>query len=132
MTTVEPTIVVPPPPVVVKTERTTVQVVVARGGPPGPPGVQGPAGPQGQTGPAGPPGPQGPVGPAGPAQTVSYEHSQPTPSADWVISHALPFRPNVTVTDSAGSVVEGDITYPDQFTVRIRFSGAFSGSATLT
>jgi hypothetical protein len=37
----------------------------------------------------------------------------------------------VTVIDSAGEEVIGNITYDDQNQVTITFSGAFKGSATL-
>jgi hypothetical protein len=37
--------------------------------------------------------------------------------------------PNITVIDSAGRVVEGEIAYPDANTVVLTFSAAFSGEA---
>lgn len=58
------------------------------------------------------------------------EWDQSSPSAEWVIAH--PFRPipSVTVVDSAGTQVIGDIDHePGQVTVTFR--GGFSGKAYL-
>lgn len=74
------------------------------------------------------PGPAGPPGPAGGA----YTHTQGTPVASWVINHPLPYRPSVTVVDSTGRQVEGDVVYTDADTVTVGFSGAFSGVAYLS
>lgn len=78
----------------------------------------------------GAPGPQGPPGPAG-AAGGTYIHNQATPAAVWTITHGLGYQPNVTVVDSAGSQVEGDVTYsgPD---VIVSFSAAFAGTAYLS
>lgn len=83
---------------------------------------QGPEGPQGNPG---PPGPRGEDG-------GHYLHPQAEPSAQWIIPHNLGFKPNVTVLDSAGTEVEGSVSYPDDNTVIITFSSAFSGQATLS
>lgn len=83
---------------------------------------QGPEGPQGQ------PGIQGPKGEDG----GHYFHPQGEPSDTWVINHNLGFKPNVTVLDSGGTEVEGSVVYPDDNTVIITFSSAFSGQATLS
>lgn len=62
---------------------------------------------------------------------TDYTHTQATPAAVWTIAHPLAFNPNITVIDSAGSVVEGDVAYqPGQ--VVLTFSGAFSGTAYLS
>ena len=85
------------------------------------------------TGEPGPPGPEGPTGPPGPQGESGgfYVFHQTFPSAVWVISHPLVYNPNVTVLDSAGSVVEGDIQFsPGQVT--LIYSGAFSGTAYLS
>jgi hypothetical protein len=61
----------------------------------------------------------------------SYTHVQSTPSVTWVIDHGLGFNPNVTVIDSSGRQVEGDVAYSlDQ--VIVTFSAAFSGKAYLS
>ena len=60
-----------------------------------------------------------------------YTHSQNEASSAWLISHPLKKMPAVTVVDSAGSVVMGEITYIDENTVKVVFNGAFSGKAYL-
>jgi hypothetical protein len=108
-------------------------------GPTGPSGPQGPEGPEGDPGPQGPSGPQGvqgvpgPVGPSGPQGEPGgfFAYTQPLPAAVWVIAHPLPFPPNVTVVDSAGEQVEGDVAYVGN-QVHVTFSAAFSGTAYLS
>jgi len=63
---------------------------------------------------------------------LSYIHNQTTPSTTWTISHGLGFVPNITVVDSAGTVVEGSYNYPSASVVVLSFSGAFSGKAYLS
>lgn len=57
---------------------------------------------------------------------------QLVPSAEWNITHAYPYRPDVKIIDSAGDEVIGDITYPSATQVQILFSAPFSGSADLS
>ena len=85
---------------------------------------QGPAGPQGA---AGATGPQGIPGLSG----ANYVHSQAVPAATWTINHGLGRYPSVTVVDSAGSVVGGDVEYTSTNQVVIYFSAAFGGAAYL-
>lgn len=103
-------------------------------GEPGPPGPEGPPGPAG--GPPGPPGPEGPPGPPGPPGSglgdLSFIHVQGTSSAVWVINHPLTFHPNVTVVDSTGRQVEGDVDFTDADTVTVTFTAAFAGTAYLS
>ncbi len=61
----------------------------------------------------------------------SYVHYQRTSSNSWGIVHNLNKYPSVTVVDSAGSIVIGDILYNDLNTITINFTGAFSGKAYL-
>ena len=63
---------------------------------------------------------------------VSYNHVQGVASNSWVIVHNLHFYPNVTVQDSAGNIVEGEITYTNSDSLTITFSTAFSGEAYLS
>lgn len=77
------------------------------------------------------PGPQGPPGASG-AAAASYVHNQGVPSASWTVTHGLGFYPNVTVQDSTGRTVEGDITYTNDNSLVLTFSGAFSGVAYLS
>lgn len=84
---------------------------------------------------AGPQGPKGDKGDAGEVQyeELSYVHTQGVASGSWVINHGLPFIPNITVIDSAGSVVEGSYSYSeDGNTVTLTFSSPFSGKAYLS
>ena len=60
-----------------------------------------------------------------------YVFAQPTPASSWTIAHQLNRYPSVTVVDSAGEVVIGDIRYVDANTITAAFSGGFSGSAYL-
>jgi hypothetical protein len=101
-------------------------------GPTGATGSTGPTGATGSTGPTGPAGSTGPQGPAGATQVVSYTHTQNAVSLSWVITHNLGFYPNVVVTDSAGTVVEGDISFQsvNQFTITL--THAISGYAYLS
>lgn len=85
--------------------------------------VPGPTGPIGQTG------PQGPMGDPG---KVSYTHDQVSPSDLWVIEHGLLYCPNVSVIDSSGAVVVGDVSYVDANTIEVRFTAAFGGKAYLS
>lgn len=78
--------------------------------------------------------PQGPVGPRGPAglDTGFYRHDQAAPAAMWTITHSLGFYPSVSVQDSAGSVVYGDVYYLDANSLTITFQSAFGGHANLS
>ena len=88
--------------------------------------------PTGAPGPPGKPGPAGPPGEPGTSIGSSYTFVQGTPSAVWVINHPLTYFPAVTVVDSTGEEVEGDIVYTNANTVTVSFSGAFSGTAYLS
>jgi hypothetical protein len=66
------------------------------------------------------------------AQTLAYTHVQGTSSAVWVVTHNLGWHPNVTVQDSGGSIVEGEIAYTNTNSLTITFTGAFSGKAYLS
>lgn len=63
---------------------------------------------------------------------MAFRYAQGTPSAVWNIKHSLGFYPNVTVEDSAGTIVEGEIEYVDVNNVRLTFSSSFSGYAYLS
>ena len=63
---------------------------------------------------------------------LGFVYAQNTPSDTWTISHNLTFHPNVTVVDSGGSVVEGEISYPTPTTVLLTFRSGFSGKAYLS
>lgn len=63
---------------------------------------------------------------------LGYVHTQNTPSTTWSITHGLGFVPNITVVDSGGTVVEGSYNYPNNDSVVLTFSSAFSGKAYLS
>ncbi len=62
-------------------------------------------------------------------QGTIYVHNQLAPSATWLIVHNLGHFPSVSIVDSAGTVVFGDISYLDENKIQVSFSGAFSGKA---
>jgi hypothetical protein len=63
---------------------------------------------------------------------LGYVHIQEVASETWTIEHGLGFTPNITVVDTAGTVVEGSYNYPDSDTVVLTFVGGFSGRAYLS
>lgn len=65
-------------------------------------------------------------------QNERYIHSQPTASAQWVIEHPLGGHPSVTVVDSAGTQVVGEVRYDSTTQVTVLFTVPFSGIAYLT
>ena len=70
-------------------------------------------------------------GPAAiPASNTYYVHTQSTPSTSWVISHDLGYFPGgVSVVDSAGSKVYGDVVFVSENQLVINFNSAFGGKA---
>lgn len=93
-------------------DEQTNEIVVSAPGPQGPQGVQGVQGEKGERG-----------------DLLTYVHSQESASDTWVIQHGLGAFLNVTVVDSAGTTVEGDVTYDDLNTITIRFTSQFAGTA---
>jgi hypothetical protein len=82
---------------------------------------------QGPAGPPGPPGAQGAPGLAG----ANYVHTQSLPTASWTIAHGLGRFPSVTVVDSAGTTVYGEVEYLSPDSVALHFSAGFAGQAFL-
>ena len=66
------------------------------------------------------------------SQELGYVHIQEVASATWNVTHGLGFVPNITVVDTAGTVVEGSYNYSISNTVVLTFIGAFSGRAYLS
>lgn len=60
-----------------------------------------------------------------------FAFSQMTPAATWNIAHPLKKFPSVTVVDSGGSFVVGEISYIDNDNVTVTFQSAFAGKAYL-
>jgi hypothetical protein len=64
--------------------------------------------------------------------TTRHVHTQSAASATWTITHNLGGRPSVTVVDSAGTVVVGEVRYDSNTVVTVLFTTPFSGYAYLT
>jgi hypothetical protein len=83
------------------------------------------------------PGPQGASGLSGVQgdeiiDLVSYRHLQNVLSAEWTVNHNLNFYPNITVYNSAGSMVEGTVNHINPVSLTITFSDPISGKAYLS
>ncbi len=61
----------------------------------------------------------------------NYVHNQIASSSTWSIAHNLNKFVSVSVVDSAGTLVVGDISYVDANNITITFSAPFSGKAYL-
>lgn len=70
----------------------------------------------------------GPIGPSGTSDKY-YVHTQNSASTVWTITHNLAKNPAVTVVDSGGTVVIGQLAYIDTNTATVTFSVAFGGYA---
>lgn len=64
-------------------------------------------------------------------QDLTYLHIQERASSEWSITHSLGKYPSVSIIDTAGSQVEGEVTYISLNEIKIEFSSPFSGKATL-
>lgn len=61
-----------------------------------------------------------------------FVFTQASASSTWVITHELGGRPSVTIVDSAGTVVIGEVTYNSNTQITVQFTAPFSGFAYLT
>lgn len=61
----------------------------------------------------------------------TYIHSQSQSLAEWNIKHNLDEFPSVTIVDSGGSYVIGDVVYIDKNHIKVIFTAEFSGKAYL-
>lgn len=66
-----------------------------------------------------------------PYSDKTYVHVQDTPSERWLITHPLQKYPSVTVVDSGGNTVFGDVQYQDKSNIVVDFRHGFSGRAYL-
>ena len=64
--------------------------------------------------------------------TRRHVHVQSVPSTVWVIIHSLGGKPSVMVTDTADTVVIGEVKYDSNTQITVEFTTAFSGYAYLT
>ncbi len=62
---------------------------------------------------------------------LNYVHQQTEASDVWEITHNLNKYPAVSIINSAGDEVIGEVKYNSLNKVTITFSGAFKGNATL-
>lgn len=60
-----------------------------------------------------------------------YAHIQAVASAAWAITHNMNKYPAVTITDSAGDQVEGEVHYDSTNALTVKFSAPFAGKAYL-
>jgi hypothetical protein len=65
-------------------------------------------------------------------QQVNTEVIDGVTYGKWIIHHGLGYNPNATCIDTAGTVIEGETSYPDENTIVLRFIGAVSGKAYLS
>jgi hypothetical protein len=77
----------------------------------------------------GSPGPEGPPGPAGAPGGAVYTHIQGAPAATWNVVHNLGRYAAVTIIDSTGAEVDGEIQHVSPDACNLLFSSAFSGRA---
>lgn len=74
---------------------------------------------------------QGVAGIPGPP-SFTYVHFQNVPAAFWSVVHNMGGYPNVTVIDSTGREVLGEVVYLDGNHLTITFSSGFAGTAYLS
>ena len=60
-----------------------------------------------------------------------YTHNQAVASATWNVAHNMGKYPSVSIVDSSGDEVEGDVNYVSLNQLTISFTAAFSGKAYL-
>jgi hypothetical protein len=62
---------------------------------------------------------------------TTYTHTQLQSAEVWTIHHNLRCFPSVTVVDSGGNTVIGDVIHVNDTLVELRFTSPFSGKAYL-
>jgi hypothetical protein len=58
-----------------------------------------------------------------------YVHLQNLAASTWIVVHNLDKHPAITVVDSAGTLVEGDLQHDSLNQATLTFSAPFSGAA---
>lgn len=102
-------------------------VVISSEGAQGVPGPEGPEGPAGPMGPEGPEGPQGEPGQAGPG-AIEYTQYFASPMTVWLVQHNLGSKTlNVQAFTSDDELLESDVEFVDENTVRIEWYYPLSG-----
>src|SRR5664280_210411 len=69
---------------------------------------------------------------AGGTDPMRFIHTQILPLSTWTITHHLGAYPSVTVVDSGGNTVIGQVTYLSTNALKIVFNASFSGKAYLS
>lgn len=59
------------------------------------------------------------------------QYTQAIASSEWIIDHNLEKYPSVTVVDSAGTIIVGEVTYLSLNSLKITFQAPFAGKAYL-
>jgi hypothetical protein len=62
----------------------------------------------------------------------AYNHVQNSAATTWSVTHNLNRPVSVTVIDSAGTEIEGEVLHIDDDHIEVKFSAPFSGSAYCT
>jgi len=73
------------------------------------------------------PGPQGPQG----LPPDTYVHEQDVPSDTWEVEHNMDKFPSVSIIDSSGRLVIGEVEYVNENKVIVEFTAGFAGKAYL-
>lgn len=60
---------------------------------------------------------------------ATYRHVQSSPASTWTVTHGLNKRVSVSIVDSAGDLVLGNVNYASDNQITIGFSAAFAGEA---
>ena len=60
---------------------------------------------------------------------ANFVHTQGSAASQWVVDHDLGKKCSVTVVDSAGTVIIGQVTYNTDNRCTLDFEAAFSGKA---
>lgn len=110
---------------IVSYESETIVIEVSGEGSPLVIETSGAQGPEGAKGDKGDKGDQGDPGVSG----ASYVHNQNVASTLWIVDHFLGRYPSVTVIDSAGDEVEGELKYINSDKLTLSFSAPFGGQA---
>jgi hypothetical protein len=63
---------------------------------------------------------------------AEFEFQQGVAASTWAINHGRGYHPGVRVLDSAGTLVEGTVSYPDANNITVSFSAPFAGTAYLS
>lgn len=61
------------------------------------------------------------------ADVDTLEFPQITPAEEWIITHNLKRYPSVSIVDSSGALVFGDVTYISENELHVKFQAPFSG-----